>query len=88
VDLHDMVWRLRRKRNELENALGEARRQLLMQSNAPIAELTAVKDELEVKKKEIVVLSERVRKLENERCMFAYSVAGCAFGAMYFRSWM
>ena len=63
MDLHDMVWRLRRKRNELENALGEARRQLLMQSNAPIAELTAVKDELEVKKKEIVVLSERVRKL-------------------------
>ena len=88
MDLHDMVWRLRRKRNELENALGEARRQLLMQSNATIAELTAVKDELEVKKKEIVVLSERVRKLENERCMFSYAVAGCAFAAMYFRSWM
>ena len=88
MDLHDMVWRLRRKRNELENALGEARRELLMQSNAPIAELTAVKDEPEVKKKEIVVLSERVRKLENERCMFAYAVAGCAFAAMYFRSWM
>ena len=88
MNLCNMVWRLRSERNELENALGEARRQLLMQSNAPIAELTAVKDELEVKKKEIVVLSERVRKLENERCMFVYAVAGCAFAAMYFRSWM
>ena len=52
------------------------------------AELRAVKDELEVKKKEIVVLSERVRKLENERCMFVYAVAGCAFAAIYFWSWM
>ena len=88
MNLCNMVWRLRSERNELQNALGEARRELLMQSNGPIAELTAVEDELEVKKKEIVVLSERVRKLENERCMFVYAVAGCAFAAMYFRSWM
>ena len=88
MNLRNMVWCLRRERNELENALREARRELLMQSNGPIAELTAVKDELEVKKKEIVVLSERVRELENERCMFVYAVAGCAFAAIYFRSWM
>ena len=88
MDLRNMVWRLRSERNELQNALGEARRELLMQSNGPIAELTAVEDELEVKKKEIVVLSERVRELENERCMFVYAVAGRAFAAIYFRSWM
>ena len=52
------------------------------------AELRAVKDELEAKKEEILVLSERVRKLEKERCMFAYVVAGCAAAAMYVRLWM
>ena len=83
-----MVWRLRRKRNELENALGEARRELFVESSATVAELRAVKDELEAKKEEILVLSERVRKLEKERCMFAYAVAGCAAAAMYVRLWM
>ena len=50
--------------------------------------MRAVKDELEAKKEEILVLSERVRKLEKERCMFAYAVAGCAAAAMYVRLWM
>ena len=82
-----MVWRLRRERSELEDALGEARRELFVESSATVAELRAVKDELEAKE-EILVLSERVRKLEKERCMFAYVVAGCAAAAMYVRLWM
>ena len=82
-----MVWRLRRERSELEDALGEARRELFVESSATVAELRAVKDELEAKE-EILVLSERVRKLEKERCMFAYAVAGCAAAAMYVRLWM
>jgi len=83
-----MVWRLRRERSELEDALGEARTEPFVESSATVAELRAVKDELEAKKEEILVLSERVRKLEKERCMFAYAVAGCAAAAMYVRLWM
>lgn len=87
VDLRDTVWRLRREREELLGALGEARQDLEMRRTQD-AELKAVRDELVAKEKVVVELVERVRKLEKQRCMLGYVVAGCVAVVVMFWSWM
>jgi uncharacterized protein YhaN len=77
VDLRDKVRGLKIEKKELLDALGRAKEKVDEQKCASYAEVRVAKDQLEAKDQKLVELRKRVKRLEKQRCMFAYAFAGC-----------
>ncbi|XP_062195228.1 uncharacterized protein LOC133898526, partial [Phragmites australis] len=79
VDLCDMVWSLRKEKEEHEliATISEGRSKFEEMGRVHGAELCGVREQLEAKDALIVELSVRTKKLENKRKWFGYVVAGC-----------
>ena len=77
IDLRDMVWKLRREKEEMVAAVVDAREKLEETRAEKEAELQAARLAMQAKDHEVVVLGERVNELDRQRAILLYALAVC-----------